>query len=155
MVNGDTSSDRGNRILYLSGYPSAHTLTEIGSKYQISPEFFDKHLSFVTEGSTNCKIHPSHYILPSEQQLVLQISIPSIGGVHGVWLNEEMHKQQLIHADEMNIYMHGLRMGKGWRPFHSIVRSSEIHDSSRFSIEQFVTIHITRNQPSSDKWTGR
>lgn len=74
----DTSSDRCNRALYLSSYPSAQTLLEIGSKYQISPEFFDKRLSFVSDGPMNCKIHPSQNILPSRQPLVFQMSIPSM-----------------------------------------------------------------------------
>ncbi|KAF9888435.1 hypothetical protein FE257_008713 [Aspergillus nanangensis] len=151
--DNDPAKNDSNSIIYISGYPSARALTEIGSKYQIGPEFFDRHLSFVGDDPTNCRIHPSHYFLPSQQQFVLQLSIPSIGGVHGEWSHEDLRKKHQMNSDKMNEYMHDLRMGKGWRPCSSVVRSSEIHDFLRFSIEQFVTVDISRANPSSDRWT--
>jgi hypothetical protein len=54
----------------------------------------------------------------------------------------------------MRIYLHGLALGKCWKPFNSIVRSFDLHDACRFSIEQYITLLIARNKRHPGKWIG-
>lgn len=64
----DTGSS--NKLLFLSDYPSAHLLLQLGSHFGIDPAFFDNHLSFIKGDVTSCNLHPSHYTLPSRQQTI-------------------------------------------------------------------------------------
>lgn len=68
-----------NKLLFFSGYPSLRLLVQQGSYFEIDPQFFDLHLSFVKDSVTSCSLHPSYYTVPSAQCNIFQTSITSIG----------------------------------------------------------------------------
>lgn len=151
----DRHEARGNscrQVIFLAGYPSAQLLTDIGATYKVDPDFFDTHLSFMFEDHASCRVHPSFYTLPSRQQATLQLSIQSIGG--GESVREDWHTRRQRFTAEMGSYMHRLRMGDGWEAFSSVIRGLEVHDKYRFSLEQFVTVQISRDPAEGDHWKG-
>lgn len=144
-------ADSCKRVIFLAGYPSAQVLAEIGATYQTDPDFFDTHLNFISEDHTSCRAHPSFYTLPSRQQAILQLSIQSIGG--GELAHEDWHTTRQRFVADIGSYLHSLRMGDKWKTFDSIVRGVEVHDRFRFSLEQFITIQISRDLDEGDHWT--
>ena len=52
-----------NCFFFLRGYPSATWLNELGARYKIDPEFFHRHLSFLSNDQHNFR--PTPFILPS------------------------------------------------------------------------------------------
>lgn len=151
--NDYSCTEDRRRIVFLAGYPCDQDLAKIAAVYEIHPEFLDTHLSFVCDDQTSCNLHPSIHTLPSRHEDILQISIQSIGATdssHQSWSRtrsecETQHRK----------YIHGLRMGNGWRPFHSVVRNSEVHDQFRFSLEQFVTVQIKLSPELRCGWTSK
>ncbi|XXH04596.1 hypothetical protein Hte_011013 [Hypoxylon texense] len=104
----------------------------------------------MSEDHASCRVHPSFYTLPTRQQAVLQLSIQSIGG--GESVHEDWHTRRQRFTADTGSYMHRLRMGDGWKAFDSVFRGVEVHDKYRFSVEQFVTIQISRDRAESDHW---
>ncbi len=143
-----------NKLLFLSGYPSARLLLELGSQFSIDPAFFDTHLSFIKDDITSCSLHPSHYILPSRQHTVFQTSITSIGAAPEDLRYDNLTKKRAVFASKMEQYLHELRRGTNWKTFQSIVRAIEVHDARRFSLQQHVTILIDRPKDQHGKWLG-
>lgn len=151
--NHDAHTGNDRRIVFLAGYPSAKDLAKVASVYEIHPEFLDTHLSFICDDQTSCNLHPSIQTLPSRHEDILQISIQSIGATDSS--NQSWSKMRSEFETEHRKYLHGLRMGKGWRPFQSIVRDLEVHDQFRFSIEQFVTVQIKMSPDLPYGWTSK
>jgi hypothetical protein len=143
-----------NQLLFLSGYPSAPLLEEIGDYFDVDPKFFDSHLGFVGDNATSCSIHPSYYALPSRQHTVFQTSIPTIGGIHGDSQYDSLSLKRDSFTSQMQDYLHNLKMGKLWEPFDSLVRDVEVHDTYRFSLEQSVTVLIKRKKENPSNWLG-
>ena len=142
------NTSTSNRLLFLSGYPSPHTLAELGYRYGIEPEFFSRHLNFWSSGP-----YKASQILPSTQRTIFQTAISSIGE-HENMSHESIASKRLSFVREMGKYLHKLAMGDGWRSYDSIVRKVDVHDDRYFSIEQMLTILITKNKENPDKWVG-
>lgn len=138
-----------NSLLILNGYPSAEWINELGSKYNIDPEFFHRHLSFLQDNQLES--HTPAYTLPSHQSTITQISVISVGSQEDSW-RADRKSQRLESKIKMDEYLHDLKVGRGWGPGHSIVRSYTVHDSKEFSIQQLVTVYIARVVKTSDKW---
>lgn len=153
LCNHDAHTEDNRRLVFLAGYPSAKDLAKVASVYEIDPEFLDTHLSFACDDQTSCNLHPSIQTLPSRHEDILQISIQSIGATDSS--NQGWSKTRSEFETEHRKYLHGLRMGKGWRPFQSIVRDLEVHDQFRFSIEQFVTVQIKMHPNPPYGWTSK
>ena len=68
--------------------------------------------------------------------------------------HESISSKRLSFVREMGKYLHKLAMGDGWRSYDSIVRKVDVHDDRYFSIEQMLTILITKNKENPDKWVG-
>ena len=137
-----------NQLLFLSGYPSPHILAELGCRYSIDPEFFSRHLSFWSSGP-----YKASQILPSTQRTIFQTAISSIGE-HENMSYESIASKRSSFVSEMGKYLHKLAMGKGWKSYDSIVRKVHVHDDRYFSIEQMLTILITKNKRNPEKWIG-
>ena len=145
-----------NKLLFFSGYPSLQLLVQLGSHFDIDPEFFDLHLSFVKDSVTSCNMHPSYYTLPSTQCNIFQTSMTSIGAttVGDRRFRDLMEKRDALKGN-MDFYLSNLKMGKGWKTYHSIVRQMEVHDNTRFSLEQNLTIFVKRSRSDFKKWRGK
>ena len=144
MYDASTS----NRLLFLSGYPSPHILAELGCRYGIDPDFFSRHLSFWSSSP-----YKASQILPSTQRTIFQTAISSIGE-HENTPYESIASKRLSFVTEMGKYLHKLAMGHGWKSYDSIVRKIDVHDDRYFSIEQMLTILLTKNQKNPEKWIG-
>ena len=144
VYNASTS----NRLLFLSGYPSPHILAELGCRYGIDPEFFSRHLSFWSSGP-----YKASQILPSTQRTIFQTATSSIGE-HENMSYESIASKRVSFVREMGKYLHKLAMGDGWKSYDSIVRKVDVHDDRYFSIEQMLTILITKNKRNPEKWIG-
>lgn len=79
----------------------------------------------------------------------------SVGGQEGDRTFGDVLAKRVDTNRRMTEYLRGLSIGKGWKPYHSIVRGMEIHDQHRFSIDQYVTILVARNKRDMDKWIGK
>ncbi|KAL9045180.1 MAG: hypothetical protein Q9214_001744 [Letrouitia sp. 1 TL-2023] len=152
-VQNSNEDGDSNKLLFFSGYPSLRLLVQQGSHFNIDPEFFDLHLSFVKESVTSCNMHPSYYTLPSAQCNIFQTSITSIGAatVRDRRFRDLVEKRDAF-KKSMDSYLSDLKMGKGWKTYHSIVRQMEVHDDTRFSLEQNLTIFIKRSRSDFKKW---
>lgn len=153
QTNDDLYAEDMKRIVFLAGYPCVEDLAKVAAVYGIHPEFLDTHLSFVCDDQTSCNLHPSKHTLPSRHEDILQISIQSIGATDS--LHQNWSRTRNESETEHRKYIHGLRMGTGVGPFHSIVRNLEIHDRFRFSLEQFVTVQIKMSSEVGCGWTSK
>ena len=145
---GVYNTSMSNQLLFLLGYPSPLILAELGCRYGIDPEFFSRHLSFWRSGP-----YKTTQILPSTQRTIFQTAISSIGE-HENMSYESIASKRSSFASEMGKYLHKLAMGNGWKPYDSIVRRVHVHDDRYFSIEQMLTILITKNKRNPEKWIG-
>ena len=138
-----------NSLLILNGYPSAEWINEIGSKYNIDPEFFHRHLSFLQDD--HLESHPPAFTLPSHQSTIFQLSIISVGSQEDS-RHAGIESKRIDSRNNMEAYLHNLKVGRGWRLGHSIVRSYAVHDNKEFSIQQLVTVYVARVAKTNDRW---
>lgn len=155
-VRNSNEDGDSNKLLFFSGYPSFQLLVQLGSHFDIDPEFFDLHLSFIKDSVTSCNMHPSYYTLPSTQCNIFQTSMTSIGAttVGDRRFRDLMEKRDTF-KENMDFYLSNLKMGRGWKTYHSIVRQMEVHDNTRFSLEQNLTILVKRSGSDYKKWRGK
>lgn len=149
-----TKASNKNCLLFLSGYPSARLLLEIGGHFDIDPTFFDTHLSYLKGDISSCSMHPSYYSLPSQRQMIFQTTIDSIAGAPEDTGYCNLSEKIDSVASKMEQYVHGLRMGLHWKPFQSVVRAMDLYDAQRFSLQQNVTILIKRPKDDKSRWLG-
>lgn len=72
-----TKEDNESQLLFLRGFPSAHWIKLIGSKYYIDPEYFYRHLDFgSSDDRTNTFCLPG---LPSSSWHLMHLPVTSIG----------------------------------------------------------------------------
>ena len=162
MASNPTASADFNQLLFLSGYPSPRLLAEIGWRYGIDPEYLNRHLSFLKsnrrrggprrENEELGRSGETWPVIPTLQRNIFQTAVVSIGAQEGSY--EAATTKRQIYATKMGAYYHSLTMGEGWKPRHSIVRRVDVHDSCHFSLEQAVTVFMTRNKRSPEKWVG-
>jgi hypothetical protein len=137
-----------NSLLFLQGYPSAQWLNELGSKYDINPRFFLHHLQFLPTARESAQ--RTSFTNPSTQQTVFRLSFMTIGEAStGVTIRDQREEA----GRKMSAYLHKLRMGTGWKPGDSIVRTYDALTERLFSIEQSATVYLARSQKHKH-WTG-
>ena len=134
-------------ILFCRGQASPQWLSAIGALYHVDPEFFQRHLDFrSTAGRLNYFPLPS---LPSSSDHMTKLRYSTIGhrerkgGVSGSEMIDSARWQGIKAMDR---YVHHLNQslqqdtGLG----NSIVRAYSVHDETHFSIEQDVSIYVSR-----------
>jgi hypothetical protein len=141
-----------NCLLFLRGYPSAEWILELGSRYKIDPEFFHRHMHYLSDSQDAARRTP--FMLPSSQKTIFQMSVTSVGTQTNSTYADVKSKRAAA-ACEMDTYLHSLRARQGWRCGNSIVRSYEVHDEKHFSIEQTVTVHVASIDKTTDRWIGK
>ncbi len=129
---------------------------ELGAAYNIDPEFYQRHLRFPNRrlAKNESFLLPA---LPSFQSSILQMSVTTIG--HNLTpQHRSVDEKRLRGAGEMDEYLMSLRTGqyrgRNWGPRDSVVRSFAVHDEREFSIQQMITICITRITGGDDCWKG-
>lgn len=140
----ETRNKSAGRLLFMQGYPSPRWLNHIGSKFDIDPEFFFRHLQF--EPSQRAL---THFFLSSLLSVaeVIRIRITSI-------LSRDCFQFQPEHTitdlrssckAHMAEYLNNLVKSLKVSVSDSIVRKFSVHDKQHFSIEQMVTICVTHD----------
>ncbi|KAK0727159.1 hypothetical protein B0T26DRAFT_693284 [Lasiosphaeria miniovina] len=143
------STSEDNCLLILRGYPSPQWLNELGSQYNIDPEFYHRHLSFLVRGAE--KQQNMSFVLPSSQRTIFQMPLISVG----TQANADHSNMPTTRANasaKMDTYLHNLRIGHGWECGNSVVRGFTVHDEQLFSVEQKVTVYVSRINKASERW---
>jgi hypothetical protein len=138
------------RLLFMQGYPSPQWLNHIGSKFDIDPEFFCRHLEF-----EQLQRAPTHFFmssLPSAGEIIRirMTSILSRDDFHfqPAHTITDLRNSCKVHMAE---YLNNLVKSLNVSVSESIVRRFSVHDKQHFSIEQMVTICVTYN---TQGWMG-
>ncbi|KAF7506835.1 hypothetical protein GJ744_011181 [Endocarpon pusillum] len=143
-----------SQLLILRGYPSPSWLCSIGASYDVDPEFFRRHLAFLTTSSDDSNQDGASK-MPSSSANMFHFRLPTIGSytgpVHTRGAQTLGGLRDMMQAS-MNLCRHKLRIGAGWKTGDSIVRQYNVHDIDQFSIEQAVTVYFSRLRHSSEHW---
>jgi len=148
----DSASSESGILIFLKGFPSPEWLNEIGSHYQVDPEFYYRHLSFLHSSTAAERQTP--FTLPSSQRSIFQITLTSVGHHSSV---EDVHIAKLRSrtAKNMESYYQNLKKLSGWKLGNSIVRSFAAHNREEFSIEQLVTVYVSKLEKGGGRWLGK
>lgn len=146
------------KVVLISGHPSPEQINELQGQYDISPEFWRRHLDPILTTSTTTFEDTK---VPSAACDIIQLRFWTIGS-RGYGRSEAKSSIDSIRDRAetlMDLYREQMTGSLHRRTGDSIVRSYEIHDREYFSIEQVITIALTvpRNeiqQDESSRWTG-
>jgi hypothetical protein len=145
------SSGCGGRLIFLRGYPSPQWLSALGNLYDVRPEYWKRHLDFLSLGDA---YPPESHLLPSTVGRIFQLSVGSIGSLGRWWKPGQRIKDlRRSAATDMDRYLKGLSAGRGWKPADSVVRRYILHDKEHFSIEQKVTLYLHERR-NVNEWIG-
>jgi hypothetical protein len=147
------SSTRGS-ILFLRGLPTSEWLNSLGAMFKIDPEFYYRHLSFMSAEIEARS--PWDLILPSHQSFIFQTTVTSVGyqpASNGV----DVVSKRILAERAMQTYFQTLKRTDGWSITNSVVRNCSIHDEQEFSVDQAITICVTKaeNEVGDGRWIGR
>jgi len=140
---------RGNRVLFLRGYPSRQWLCRLGAKLDLDYDFLNTHFS--NESQFNVAENYCYPLMPTFGSNTIRLTFTSLG----VWDNyhsgiQLAEARKALHK-EMKAYKIDLNKGEGLKTGHSIVRDFHLHDLRHFSIEQMLTISL---MPHDGHWTS-
>lgn len=153
-ASANTEADT-RRLLFLRGQPYSEWLSRIGAAYCIDPEFFQRHLDFLsTMGRRNCFAQPS---LLSASKNIIQLSYYTIGQLEGY--SEDVSQREIeafrqASDKEMVSYMNNLskQIAGDSSPSDSMVRGYSILDQNHFVIEQRISMCVGQMESG---WTGQ
>lgn len=138
-------------IVFLKGYPSPPWLLSIGAKYQVDPEFFQRHLGF-RAGPRKLYSHPH---LPSTARNIFKLRYTTVGASVSTARTEDKRSTlKLLRAENrsyLEAFKEKLASAHELAPGDAIVRETSIHDLKHFSIEQDISVHLTSYHES---WVG-
>lgn len=144
-------------LVFLRGYPSEKWLTSLGSQYNVNPEFWARHLDFLSETPATQSTTP--LMLPSASDDVFRLRFTTVGS-YGPWRPQldqaGLRKLRESSARQMEQYKEKLRQGylsrHEWRHGDSIIRQFTIHDQEYFSFDQIGTIYLSRPDETTNEW---
>ena len=134
-------------MIFMRGYPSKDWLLEIGATYNVDPEFFRRHMSYLQTKPAM----PIPTVLSSSQKTIFQLSITTLG-FQDAQGNGSVNDKRKYASKSMNDYLKSLQSPGRWSCSDSVVRSYAAHDISEFSIQQVATITVTRHPSRRDRW---
>ena len=151
----DQNVEQG-RLLFLRGNASPEWLNYIGARYSVDPEFFRRHRDFAaTMGRPEYFSLPS---LPSTNLDMIRLRVTTIGSRIPLERNNGLSQKELDtlrrHAkDSMKDYLNGLSRQRitELRLGDSVVQDFSINSLEHFSIEQNISIYITK---APNGWIG-
>lgn len=140
----------GGRLLFFQGYMHPLWLNHAGTKFDIDPEFYLRHLESLLSQPI-----PDYYPM---------LSLPSCADVIRIRFTSIMKRNDL-HAsarsatatlrsmcqDHMSDYLGDIRARKGVVASDSLVRQFSVFDHYHFAVEQMATIYVNYDSPG---WTG-
>lgn len=136
------------RLLFFRGYPSSRLLNFAGSKFDIDPEFFLRHLYFPqTPGITDYHYLPS---LPSAGDII-QLCVITVGVWNDSRLTQSLEQLRKDCMTSTEAYLNQLALGRNVSTCSSIVRQFDVHDKRHFTIEQTISILLDY---STKGWIG-
>jgi hypothetical protein len=134
-------------ILFLRGKPSSRWLSTIGADYKVDPEFFNRHLDFLSGvGRIDYFSSPS---FPSAQPMLMQLPYITIGQIENATRQANQHGidgMRVECAKKMVDFRRAVQQrfecdqGTG----ESLVRGFYLHDDLHFALEQRVSIALTK-----------
>jgi len=145
----------GSGMLFLRGQPSPGWLAVIGAVLRIDPEYFQGHLDFrAAFGRLDYYPLPS---LPSYSTHIIKLRYVTIG--HRKLRGRGADQREVDHLRShghkaMGRYLHALNQDLNSRtgPGNSIVREYLVHDLTHFTIEQDISLCVTRKE---NGWVGK
>lgn len=142
-----SSEKQSPSILFLRGKPSSRWLSTIGANYKVDPEFFNRHLDFMSSvGRIDYFSSPS---FPSAQPTLLQVPYITIGQIENATRQANQHGidgMRLECAGKMADFRKAVQQrfecdhGTG----ESLVRGFHLHDDLHFALEQRISIALTK-----------
>lgn len=144
------NNPKGNRLVFLRGYPDARWLLRVGASLKLDYEFLYQHLA--NEAQINLS---DMFCVPPLSLLntgTIQLTFTSVG----MWDNHSsgasLDSLRVLFNKDMKDYTNDVNRNRGISPGDSIVRSFSIYDLKHFAVEQKVTITFLQSQ---DYWTGK
>jgi hypothetical protein len=142
-----------NNILFLRGQPSPEWLVQVGVSYHVDPEFFSRHLDFLSYMSgKNYYAQPS---LPTARNM-FQLSYTTIGQFpQSTFVNQRALDDLRVSAAEyMSAYYRdiGNKINRKMSDSESIVRAYHVLDKQHFAIEQRISVYV---HFTGENWTGK
>lgn len=143
-------------LLFLRGYPSPEWLTSLGSQYDVNPEFWARHMDFLSAPPAAHITTP--WMLPSSSDDVFRLRFTTVGSRGpvsppldrtGLKKLRESSARQMEQYEEKLRYAH---LNPEWRHGDSIVRRFTIHDQEYFSFDQVGTIYLSRPDETTNNW---
>lgn len=136
------------RLLFFRGYPSSRLLNYAGSKFDIDPEFFLRHLYFPqAPGAIDHHYLPS---LPSASDII-QLRVITIGEWNDSRFTQSLDQLRRDCTASMEGYLDNLAVGRHMSTCSSIARQFHVHDRRHFTIEQTISISLDQ---STRGWIG-
>ncbi|KAI9694973.1 MAG: hypothetical protein M1822_000590 [Bathelium mastoideum] len=145
----DSLEHTSSRLLFLNGFVHPSWLSYIGSQYDIDPEFFYRHLDLSATLSTGIGRYTYLPHLPASAEM-FQLRIINIGewdtSRSGLSVNALRKKCQA----SMSTYLERLKK-RQINPGQSMVRRFFVHNQEFFSMEQLISVVVTRQD---GHWTA-
>jgi len=144
-----------NSLLFLLGQPCPEWLVYAGVTYHIDPEFFQRHLNFMsTLGRKNYFSYPA---LLSGSRHMINLSYMTIGEFPGQLAGSNQEELDVLRNsvdNEMEEYFNiiGRKITTSSPLFESIVRSYHVLDKEHFAIQQQISICFAQTEKA---WTGK
>lgn len=137
------------RLLFMEGFVSPLWLNHLGSKFDIDPEFYFRHLDF-----SSSLPHPTHFPMPSLPSAadVVRLRLISIISRNAFQPStDSIEGLRSACKNHMNEYLMRLSRGQGIESSDSIMRQFYVHDKYHFSMEQMITIQVNTD---GQGWIG-
>jgi hypothetical protein len=142
-------ADKG-QLLFLRGFLSPEWLAEVGSRYTVDPEFFNRHLDFLSPSThRNCFSVPS---LISTTNNIIHVYVSTIltdNSVYASSLDNLLAYRRDIREQMIKYRRHLQRTA---RPGDSVVRDYTALDLQYAIAEQRISICV---MPFGDGWRGK
>jgi hypothetical protein len=149
------AKSESNNILFLRGQPCPQWLVQAGISYHIDPEFFFRHLDFLSHMSS--KQYFAQPLLMSTSRNIIQLKYMTIAEFPPQLSDLDQHGLDELRGAamrDMAEYFNNLgkKVARNTSAAESIVRGYHVLDNNHFVIEQQASICLGL----SDKgWTGR
>lgn len=150
-LHGDMHISAGDvgQIVFIRGFISPRWVSTVGSKYNVDPEFFRRHMDFL---SVSIERHAySSPSLASSSSNIFRLCVTTI--LHkDDFGDKNIHQQRSKEADELSKYRAQQLRSSKITCGDSVVREYATLCSSFSIIEQWISLCVTKNTRG---WTGK
>lgn len=158
IISNERTQGAYSTLLFLRGYARPEWLNAVGARYSVDPEFFLRHLnSFFQSTHSNYFTSPA---LPSRSTSMLRLCITTIGRWGGrrqygkKMSQNDLHLRRYRAEGSLHRHIGGVSRSSDGdiKLGDSMVRQFSIHDEEHFSIEQDISVYVTK---CGNRWIGR